>query len=192
MTRSPPPPPSSPGSGSANGGQTVDVSVTGLTPGKLLLIVGGVIGSVIALAGAIVWVLVSLVYGGLQEKIQEVRDANTRSLTTISDRVQGLDNTFRTAVTSAISVQDLLQRSPELEKKINETRDAVIGHTAQLQALQQSASQHTQQLQGLQGTMQALQGSVNDTRERVIALQGTTREIQTSLDAVSRRLPVPR
>jgi hypothetical protein len=63
----------------------------------------------------IIWVLVSLVYGGLKEEIKDTKI----SITTLS-------NSYSEAVTSGVKVQDLITRAPTLERTINETHDAVI------------------------------------------------------------------
>jgi chromosome segregation ATPase len=136
-----------------------DITIRGLTWPKLLTIIGAILGG----AGAIIWVLIGLVYGGIQEKIDSKAADTTKSVDALTKRVESVEQTFRTAVTAGISVQDLLARAPRLEATINETHDAALGLKAQLQALQQTQNEthdvvvgHTQQLQTIQQSVTQL------------------------------------
>src|ERR1700730_13583642 len=71
--------------------------------------------TIVAGFATVVWVLVNLVYGGLKDEIKETKES-----------VQALSASYREAVTSGVKVQDLLTKAPTFERKIDETRDAVI------------------------------------------------------------------
>ena len=68
----------------------VNISVTWAMIWSLIVAVAGGIA-------AVIWVLVSLVYGGLKDEIKETNN----SVTTLS-------NSYREAVTSGIKVQDVI------------------------------------------------------------------------------------
>jgi hypothetical protein len=84
--------------------------------------------------GTVIWVLVSLVYGGLKDEIKDTKE----SIKTLSD-------SYREAVTSGIKVQDLIAKSPTLEKAIGETHDAVIKIQDGMEMLNQKVDANQQQ-----------------------------------------------
>ena len=73
-----------------------------------------VISAIVISVATILWTLVSVVYGGIKDDMK-----NT------NDRIVALDSSYREAVTSGLKVQDLIAKSPTLEKTISETHDAV-------------------------------------------------------------------
>jgi hypothetical protein len=105
----------------------VNISVTWA---KIWVLVVTVVGGIATVMG----VLVSLVYGGLKDKIEET-----------SNNVTTLSNSYRDAVTSGIKVQDLITRAPTLEKTINETHDAVIKVQGGVELLNQKVDANQQQ-----------------------------------------------
>jgi uncharacterized protein YoxC len=116
---------------------------------KLLAILGTIGASALAVMG----VLIGVVYGGIQKNVDDLKT-----------RVEGLEQTFRVAVTAGISVQDLLARAPRLETTINDTRTDVATIKAQVQSLQGDTAAMKQQLQGMQQT-------ANDTRTAVARIE---------------------
>ena len=69
------------------------------------------IGTVASGFVAVIWVLVSLVYGGLKDEIKETKES-----------VKVLSDSYRETVTSGIKVQDLVVKAPALEQQINDMR----------------------------------------------------------------------
>jgi uncharacterized protein YoxC len=135
--------------GSSSPGPGGDITVSGLTWPKLLAILGTIGASALAVMG----VLIGVVYGGIQKNVDDLKT-----------RVEGLEQTFRVAVTAGISVQDLLARAPRLETTINDTRTDVATIKAQVQSLQGDTAAMKQQLQGMQQT-------ANDTRTAVARIE---------------------
>jgi hypothetical protein len=121
-------PPSTPGE---------DIVIRGLTWPKLLAIIGTVLGAL----GITIYVLLGVVYGGIQERFD-----------TLSKRIQGIDDNFHSAGAAATDVKDLLEKSPRIEQTINDTRSDVATIKAQVQTLQRDTSDIKLQLQSLQET----------------------------------------
>jgi hypothetical protein len=89
---------------------------------ELYGILGGVVG------------LVSLGYWGIKADITDIRKD-----------VRDLAGSYREAVTSGVKVQDLITKSPTLEKTINETHDAVIKVQGGVDLLNQKVDANQQQ-----------------------------------------------
>jgi hypothetical protein len=129
------PPPAGPGG---------DIIVSGLTWPKLLVAVGALLGA----AGALIGVLIGVIYSGIQERMD-----------TINQRVQGIDQTFHAAVAAGTNVHDLIEKAPKIEQTINDTRVDGATIKAQVTAVQSDTTGIKQQLQTIQQTTQQLQVS---------------------------------
>jgi hypothetical protein len=82
-----------------------DITISGLTWPKLFTILGG-IGVIVVAAFS---VLVNLLYGGLNSRFDR-----------LEAQLQNLDTNYKSAVTAAVSVQDLLSKAPRLEQSITD------------------------------------------------------------------------
>ena len=78
--------------------------------------------------------LLYIIYGGIRDDIKELKG----SVTALSD-------SYREAVTSGIKVQELITKSPTLEKTINDTHDAVIKVQGGVEILNQKVDANQQQ-----------------------------------------------
>lgn len=115
-----------------------DVTIRGLTWPKLLAI----IGAILTAAGALIAVLLVVVWGGVQTRFDR-----------LDKRVDGLESNFKAAVVSGIRVQDLLGKAPALESTINDTHTQVLRLGDALQHLQTNMVEMDQQLASMQKTV---------------------------------------
>jgi uncharacterized protein YoxC len=115
-----------------------DVVIRGLTWPKLLAIVGAILASV----GIVIYVLIGVVYGGLQGRLDS-----------LEKRVQGLDDNVRRAAADT-SVKELVDKVPKVERTITYTHASVATIKIQLQALQND-------IVGIKQQQQAMEQSLN-------------------------------
>jgi uncharacterized protein YoxC len=114
-----------------------DVVIRGLTWPKLLAIVG----AILVAAGIVIYVLLGIVYGGLQGRLDS-----------LEKRVQSLDDNVRRAAADT-SVKELVDKAPKVERTITDTHASVVTIKTQLQALQNDIAGIKQQ--------QAMEQSLN-------------------------------
>lgn len=115
------------------------------------------IGTVAAGFGTVIWVLISLVYGGLKDEIKETKES-----------VKELSESYREAVTSGIKVHDLIVKYPLLEKTISDTHDSVI----KLQDSVELLRQITQQTQATQIDQQKIRIQLDNIQKQVHSIPG--------------------
>jgi hypothetical protein len=147
------------------------ITITGLTWAKVLAILGALGASTLAIIG----VLVGVVYNGINSRID-----------TLSSRVEGTEKTFREAVASGISVQDLLAKAPTLDRMINDTATKVSTITVQLQNLQQNTHDDAT---AIKQQLTELQHQGTETHDNVLKLQTTVSGLQSDFGHLIERLP---
>ena len=118
-------------------GEYEDVVIRGLTWPKLLAIVG----AILVAAGIVIYVLLGVVYGGLQGKLDG-----------LEKRVQLLDDNVRRAAADT-SVKELVDKVPKVERTITDIHASVATIKSQLQSLQNDIAGIKQQ--------QAMEQSLN-------------------------------
>lgn len=137
----------------AGGGQ--NVVIVGVTWPKVF----AVTGTFVTFAAGAIYVLVGLIYGGIQDRLGELQR-----------QVQGIESNFNQAVASGARVQALLGKSPELEKTIADTRVQVGVNGARLKELQKSIS-------GISEKLSTIRQTSDDTKVRVENVQFEMRQI---------------
>lgn len=123
-------------------GEYEDTVIRGLTWPKLLAIVG----AIFAAAGIVIYVLLGIVYGGLQGR-----------LANLEKQVQGLDDDVRRGIVAGASVKELADKAPRVERTITDTRAGVATIKTQLQALQNDIVGIKQQQQAMEQSLNQIQ-----------------------------------
>lgn len=123
-------------------GEYEDIVIRGLTWPKLLAIVG----AIFAAAGIVIYVLLGIVYGGLQGR-----------LANLEKQVQGLDDNVRRGIVAGASVKELADKAPRVERTIADTRAGVVTIKTQLQALQNDIVGIKQQQQAMEQSLNQIQ-----------------------------------
>src|ERR1700731_3860903 len=100
-------------------------------------------GILVVLSGAyagLLYVLVSVVYGG------------------INDRITRLEDHFQIAIAADIEIKDLLKNAPHLIKDVNEIKEALKNTPMQIQSLQQSVDKLQIQTSNIQKQIHTIPG----------------------------------
>ena len=147
------------------GGPNVVVTIPPITWTMFL----SLIGTVLAAAATIIWILISVVYGGLKDDLK----GNT-------DRVNRLEDHFETAIRADIEIKNLLKDSPHLIQDINEIKQGAkqtVDRLKSLEATSKNAIIASDAVKALLEKSPRLEQLIIDMRDTTKALQSFSQQV---------------
>jgi hypothetical protein len=147
------------------GGPNVVVTIPPITWTMFL----SLIGTVLAAAATIIWILVSVVYGGLKDDLK----GNT-------DRVNRLEDHFETAIRADIEIKNLLKDSPHLIQDINEIKQGAkqtIDRLKSLEATSKNAIVVSDSIKALLESAPRIEKQIIDMRDAIKAVNNQAQQV---------------
>jgi methyl-accepting chemotaxis protein len=147
------------------GGPNVVVTIPPITWTMFL----SLIGTVLAAAATIIWILVSVVYGGLKDDLK----GNT-------DRVNRLEDHFETAIRADIEITNLLKDSPHLIQDINEIKQGAkqtIDRLKSLEATSKNAIVVSDAIKALLENAPRMEQQIIDMRDAVKTVNSQAQQL---------------